>query len=189
MELVRRVGFPEVEGVSARPILPSGGYYVEATTGATVSANKRTWLRLHVCEKSRAAGCAYQAAGAPMIRVGRWVTSKACIEQAELWRVSVDSWYVEFQLGPGTEYGDASKIVEAIRRRALVNRRFEDNEILRKLIGGVPDVDAGEIRLVKKARPPGVGFEVEIGHYAGYIFHVRIVDDRVELHQVSSFIT
>jgi hypothetical protein len=124
-----------------------------------------------------------------MVQVGRWTASRGGIRQEERWRIHDGGWYVDVMLDQGVDYQVAARIVSAIRRRTLVNRPDYGNDILNRLLGKVPDVRPEDIRMIRKTRPPEVGLEVQIGHYAGHILYVRVVDGRVELYRCSTWIT
>ena len=87
-------------------------------------------------------------------REGRWIGSRAELSVEESWRISDGSWFIDLRLGPGVPYGDAERIILAIRRRALVNRVPSFIGPLR-LDTVMPSIDATEVRSIGKGKEPG----------------------------------
>jgi hypothetical protein len=102
----------------------------------------------------------------------------------ERWRIRDGDWHVDLGLGGDVPYGDAVAIVDAIRRRQLIDRRPSSQSS-----SPIQYFDASRIRSIESRdstpRTPGV-YEITEGEGAGLggggrWLIVRIYEGRVEL--------
>lgn len=115
-------------------------------------------------------------------REGRWRASRSQLAVQESWRVEDGDWFVDVQLGDHVQYGDAERIVLAIRRETLVNRLPISNGPL-TLNTAMPDLDANQVCSVVAGSEPG-HFDVRVS--AGQVLTVAVVGEAVELRHIGS---
>ena len=154
----------------------------------TIDGNRRSWVELRVRRKGRDTGghrCEVYATSDDTVKhEGRWVASSAeRIEQA-VWRVTDGDWHVDVTLGTGVSYDSAVLIVQAVRRRTLVN---QIPAMLRRFYGDtLPVVDASDIRTIAKSRM-SPGYEVTTGQAWGLVLYLSIDAGQVLVQNVGSW--
>lgn len=185
LRLAETVGFPDVEGVSSEEMVPSEERYALAASHSRWSGRKRAWATLRLCDSRSWLPCETRGGSADVIRSGPWWTSAAYVDRNETWRVADGTWFVDVRLGEGVAFDDASRIVLAIRGRALVkDLRNEDDAVIE-----VAGLDAGEITQISKAEGPDTGFRVAVGRYQICLLWIRLVDATVELYRDECYVS
>ena len=165
--------------------------YVIAVSPVTSDGDRRSRFELTVRRKGRDTGghrCQMgDTDGAKVKRFGRWVASSTELSEKVRWRVHDGDWYVDVSLGDGVAFDTATVIIRAIRQRTLVNR------IPKLFLGRTPDtllvIDASDIRAIERSRDEANTFEVWTGERAGLVLDVSIVAGRVEVRNISSWIS
>ena len=186
ISLAEQVGLTDARRVSRTWWLPGGGFTVSVESAITVDGHRRTWNDLQVCPEDDASRCEWETSGEGMVRAGRWLTSRANITQREVWRIQDGVWHVDVEIGEGVPYDAAERIVLAVRRRELINRRPDHLGAL-KLNIDIPEVDPAGIFRIERAKSDPAGFyDVNTGSGWGFVLRVRIVDHKVELHDVAT---
>ena len=189
LEVARRVGITDPRWVT-RPN-PSTCTFVEVESTPIVDGN-RVRSGVVLVRRMRGPGCLSPPAGRRAVQQGNWVAFLGDVnpQQRERWRVRDGTWHIDITIGAGVPYEDAVRIVLAIRRRQLVDRRPP--------AVGAPSpmryVDLSEVFvLADPSRPPTPGvYEVMTGKKdvsGGDVLRVRVQDDTVELLLQSLWIT
>ena len=155
----------------------------------TVDGNRRSWVELQVRRRGRDTGghrCqVYAPSGATIKHHDRWVASSAERIERTLWRVHDGDWHTDIALGTDVSYDSATLIVQAVRRRTLVN---QIPAVLRPFLGDtLPVVDAGDIRVIERNPRELQVYDVKTGQRSGYVFHVSIVAGQVLVHNIGSW--
>ena len=171
------------------PFMQLGGCpVIELESPIMIDGNRRSWMELVVRRKGRDTGghrC-YRPdpAGETVKRYGRWMASSAELTERAVWRVNDGDWHVDVALGTGVAYDSAVVIVQAIRRRTLVNDMPGG---LRRLFGdSLPVFDAGDIREISRDKD---GYEVRTGERLGDVLYLTIVAGRVLVQSFGTWIS
>jgi hypothetical protein len=188
-------GIPNPAGIRYRFMYPSGQLVgcpvLTVESPVTVDGNRRSWVELVVRRKGRdTVGHRCQVPDASEGTVKHeagWVASSAERTDQTLWRVHDGDWQADITLGTNVSYDSATLIVQAVRRRTLVN---QIPTVLRRLFGDtLPVVDASDIRAITRShREPHV-YEVRTGQMHGYVLSVSIVAGQVLVHNIGSWIS
>jgi len=173
---------------------------VSVVSDTLVEGDRRSWTELSVYHTGRDTGghpCAvHREDGDTLWRSQRWVASSAGREERSKWRIHDGSWYLDVSLGPDVAYQDATTIVHAVRHQELVDLRPAWLRRLPIWLRGtlrdtLPTLDADSILSITTARDRDGGtHEVDIGTPAfGYSLWVSVVDGKVLVHNVGSYIS
>src|SRR2546422_578494 len=121
-------------------------------------------------------------------RVGRWI-SMGESETILQWRIQDGRWFVDVPLCGGVTYEDAGRIVLAIRRGTLLDRRSERPVNGASSRSPLPRVDGGRVTSIEREGSLSREYRVWYSgkNLSGYILHVRISEDQLELLTLSSF--
>ena len=213
----RYVGFPAADSLAIKTVASQAGIRAPYSLAAPfmqvvgcptlsvvsdtlVQGDRRSWTELSVYRTGRDTGghrCAvYREDGDTLWQSQRWVASSAGREERSKWRIHDGSWYLDVSLGPGVAYQDASTIVQAVRHRELVDLRPAGLRRMPIWLRGtlrdtLPTLDADSILSITTARPGDGGtHEVDIGTPAfGYSLSVSVVDGKVRVHNIGSYIS
>ena len=187
LEVARAAGIPEPAAVSV-PIA-SSCVFVEVESKPVFVGNRALSKVLAIRQKL-APGCRPFRNEGDRKQRGNWVAflSETNPRQEERWRIRDDEWHVDVRLTDDVPHDDAVMIVQAIRRKELVDRR-------------PPSQASAEIRYLDPSRITGISTGIRgvspsiprqywVGELTGsgrsgggYILVVRIQDGVVELHQ------
>lgn len=195
LALAAEFGIPNPAGIGHRFLYPSGQLVgcpvLTVESPVTVDGNRRSWVELTVRRRGRDTGghrCQLpDPSEATVKHHERWVASSAERSEQTLWRVHDGDWHADITLGTNVSYDSATLIVQAVRRRILVN---QISAVLRRLLGDtLPLVDAGDIRAITKNRREAHVYEVRTGEWSGRVLYVSIVAGQVLVHNVGSWIS
>jgi hypothetical protein len=134
------------------------------------------WLR-----RERGPGCSRFRPPVRATRRGNWITG-GDPRPVQRWRFRHDDWHVDVLLDEGVRYADAARIVHAIRRKSLVDRRDSDDPRPAPL-----SVDAARIIRISQDRrqsskSTGADQQFNVAFSTHDWFRVKVVDGSVELH-------
>jgi len=195
LALAAEFGIPNPAGIRYRFLNPSGQLVgcpvLTVESPVTVDGNRHSWVELVVRRKGRDTGghrCQVpDPSGATVKHLERWVASSAERTEQTLWRVYDGDWHADITLGTNVSYDSATLIVQAVRRRTLVNRI---PAVLRRLFGDtLPVVGAGDIQVITKDRREAHVYQVRTGQWRGSVLYVSIVAGQVLVHNVGSWIS
>jgi hypothetical protein len=191
LQIARAVGIHEPGTVSV-PIR-SPCLLVEVESRPVLLANRVLSTILGIRQK-RGAECRSFGADRPLKQLGNWVAflSPTNPRQRERWRIHDGDWHVDVYLSGDIPYSDAVTIVQAIRRKQLVDRRP-----LSQSSSAIRYIDASRILSIRGSVPPGTipgQYEVTEGEGAGKSgggdwLTVRIRGGHVELHNHGQWIS
>jgi hypothetical protein len=195
LALAAEFGIPNPAGIRYRFMYPSGQLVgcpvLTVESPVTVDGNRRSWVELVVRRKGRDTGghrCQVpDPSEATVKHEARWVASSAERTDQTLWRVHDGDWQADITLGTNVSYDSATLIVQAVRRRTLVN---QIPAVLRRLFGDtLPVVDASDIRAITRSHRETHVYEVRTGQMHGYVLSVSIVAGQVLVHNIGSWIS
>jgi hypothetical protein len=188
--LAAAMGLANPARVELDPYVPGLCTFVRVRSVAVEEGNRRSWLELRMRLRQWPA-CDQPEPGASVRRVGRWIAASSDLATEERWRIRDGAdWSVDVELDDREMYRDAESIVKAIRRNALVNRVPPiDLPVLgSQMVRPLPEVTATDTSSIRRdAKTPG-GYVVAVGRRAGQILYVRIVNETVEVYELSSWI-
>ena len=151
-----------------------------------------SWTELWVYRTGRDMGghrCPiYREEGDTLWHAKPWVSSSTGRTDYSTWRIHDALWHVDVHLGRGVTYDEATTIVNAVRSHTLVNRL---PRIFRLIGDTLPAFDANAILSITTSDDRNEGtHEVHIGTIAvGQVLYVSIVDGKVLVHNIGSYIS
>jgi hypothetical protein len=112
-------------------------------------------------------------------REGEWIGASPVAEQKLAWRVRDGSWQVDVPVSDDIPYADVVRIVMAIRRGELVDKRAKTSEPLESL----RSIDAGSITGVSRTPLEPMAYTVGLPSKRKdrSLLFVELVDGRIEV--------
>ena len=184
LRLVHRLGVVDIGSVHRLRYIPGEEWGVLVESPRSVAGNRITWTSVAVSRADRFGKPSDRDPDWRPIRVGRWSARRIDVRQEERWRVDDGAWHVDIRLGEGVTYEAATRIVLAIRRKALVGRPSD------AVAWDPAEVNAASINAIEVAEPVEHGYKVTVPMVEGegLELYVRFARSEVVLYAVRSWI-